>query len=134
MSDSEKCTSHVLIKEGRNGSRQMMLSHIVKKFALYFFLFILFLIVSGALLISLLYNEVDLLELKRDDLIKKEIALAKFNSDLQKQIDEKSAQFEAINDKVANIEELIGLRGVVGEDIDQRLENISLTKIGRAHV
>ena len=40
-----------------NGSRQVMLSHIVKKFALYFFLFILFLIVSGALLISLLYNE-----------------------------------------------------------------------------
>jgi murein DD-endopeptidase MepM/ murein hydrolase activator NlpD len=117
-----------------NGSKQFLLHQLVKKFVLYFTLFIIGLIVFGAWLISILYNELDTLEEKKEDLLRKEYQLSESNAKLQRQIDAKTREFEAIDDKVSNLEELIGLRAPEASTIDERLESISLTSAQQQHL
>jgi len=117
-----------------NGSRQIMLHQLVKKFVLYFTLGVIALIVFGGWLISMLYQELSNLEEKKEELIQKEYQLNEHNAKLQRQIEAKTEEFEAINDKVSNIEELIGLRSPDSTSIDERLESITVTSTQQQHL
>jgi len=117
-----------------NGSKQFLLHQLVKKFVLYFILFVVGLIVFGAWLISILYKDLESLEEKKEDLLRKEYQLSESNAKLQRQIDAKTKEFEAIDDKVSNLEELIGLKTPDASNIDERLESISLTAAQQQHL
>lgn len=110
-----------------NGSRHIYLHQIVKKFALYFALFVVALILFGGWLISILLGELDSLEVKKEDLLKKEYELTSRNKRLQNEIEFKAKEFEEISDKISNIEELVGLKTPEVASIDERLESITLT-------
>ncbi|MDR1554802.1 MAG: M23 family metallopeptidase [Campylobacteraceae bacterium] len=98
------------------GSRHYTLNQIIKKIIFYILISVLFLIVSGAIYIAFLNNEVKVLADKKDE--------------LQKGLDENIAYYEAIQSKIKDIEEIIG---IAPEDenasYDTRLENINLTTI-----
>ncbi|MBN2963897.1 peptidoglycan DD-metalloendopeptidase family protein [Sulfurospirillum sp. T05] len=117
-----------------NGSKQFLLHQLVKKFVLYFTLAVIGVIVFGGWLISMLYGELSSLEEKKEELIQKEYQLGEHNAKLQRQIDAKTKQFEAINDKVSGIEELIGLKTPEATSIDERLENLTVTSTQQQHL
>jgi murein DD-endopeptidase MepM/ murein hydrolase activator NlpD len=117
-----------------NGSRHFLLHQLVKKFIIYFTLFIIAVIIFGAWLISMLYDEVSALEAKKEDLLRKEYQLSASNAKLQRQIETKTKEFEAINDKISDIEELIGLKTPETSTIDERLKTISLTSTQQQHL
>lgn len=117
-----------------NGSRHLLLHQLVKKFVLYFTFFVVGLIVFGGWLISILYDELDVLEEKKEELTKKEYQLDARNKKLQRQISFKTKEFENISDKISNIEELIGLKVPDASNIDERLESIALTGAQQQHL
>ncbi|MBE0490703.1 MAG: M23 family metallopeptidase [Sulfurospirillum sp.] len=108
-----------------HGSKHYLLHQIIKRFILYFSFFVIFLIVSGSFFISLLMQEVNDLEGKKVQFAKEQIALIQSNEALQSQIKEKTEEFDAIKDKVSDIEELVGIKSSLEEQINVRLENIS---------
>lgn len=110
-----------------NGSKQFLLHQLVKKLVLYFTLFVVAVIVFGAWLISMLFDELKELEEKKEDLLRKEYRLSESNAKLQRQIDAKTQEFESISDKISDIEELVGLKTPEASSIDERLESITLT-------
>ncbi|NLC27998.1 MAG: M23 family metallopeptidase [Campylobacteraceae bacterium] len=117
-----------------NGSRQLLLHQLVKKFVLYFALLVVVVIVFGGWLISILYDQLAALEQKKEDLIKKEYQLSENNAKLQRKISSKTKEFEDISDKISNIEELIGLKTPDASSIDERLESITLTSTQQQHL
>lgn len=110
-----------------NGSKHFMLHQLIKRFIVYFTLFVIAIIVFGAWYINFLTKEVSSLEGKKETLIEKQQTLNNDNASLQQRIADKAHQLEMIQDKVSDIEELIGLKPTEKTDLNTRLENISLS-------
>ncbi len=110
-----------------HGSRHFLLHQVIKKFLLYFTLFVALVILVGSFVILFLMKEVSALEAKKESAINERNILLAQNESLQEEISEKSKEYEAIRDKISNVEELIGLRTNDEEALDTRLEEIDVT-------
>jgi len=111
------------------GSKHYLLHQIIKRVALYFTLLIILLIVFGSFFIFFLMYEVDGVQSKKEIVEHEYLKLKKSNNKLEKEIGKKTKEYEAIKDKVSDIEELIGLTPDATEEITTRLEDINLTNI-----
>ncbi len=109
------------------GSKHFMLHQIVKKFIAYVAMFIIFVIISAFWFIKVLSNEVDELESKKRILSKNEYELNLKSDKLQNLINQKTEQFEMLQDKVASIEELIGLTPREEASMNRRLDEIKVS-------
>jgi murein DD-endopeptidase MepM/ murein hydrolase activator NlpD len=112
-----------------HGSRHFLLHQIIKKFLLYFTLFVALVILVGSFVILFLMHEVSSLEGKKESAIQERNVLLAQNESLQEEISEKSKEYEAIRDKISNVEELIGLRVNDEDNLDTRLEEIDLAAL-----
>ncbi len=110
-----------------HGSRHFLLHQVIKKFLLYFTLFVALVILVGSFVILFLMKEVSALEAKKESAINERNILLAQNESLQEEISEKSKEYEAIRDKISNVEELIGLRANDEDALDTRLEEIDVT-------
>ncbi|DAB31251.1 MAG TPA: peptidase M24 [Sulfurospirillum sp. UBA11407] len=110
-----------------NGSKHYQLHQVIKKFVLYFSLFIVLVILGGSFFISFLMDEVDSLEGKKAKILQEQTALKKKNDVLQVQISEKTQEFEDIKEKITDIEELVGLKPSSESKVDDRLQDITFT-------
>ena len=110
-----------------NGSKHYLLHQLIKKFLLYFTLFVIFMIIVGTLLISFLFKEVSSLEKKKEAALETSQALLVQNEELQSKISEKAQEYENIRDKISSMEELIGLKVNEEDNIDARLDEIDVT-------
>ncbi len=110
-----------------NGSRHFLLHQLIKKFLLYFTLFVIFVIIVGSLVISFLVKEVSSLDAKKEMAIKERNTLLVQNEELQSKISEKAQEYENIRDKISSMEEMVGLRVNEEDTIDSRLDEIDLT-------
>ena len=110
-----------------HGSRHFLLHQIIKKFLLYFTLFVALVILVGSFVILFLMKEVSSLEAKKETAIEERNTLLAQNESLLEQISEKTKEYEVIREKISNVEELIGLRVNEDENIESRLEEIDLT-------
>lgn len=110
-----------------NGSKHYLLHQIIKRFVLYFTLFLIAIIISGSLLITFLMDEVTSLEFKKSAMTEQQKELNIKTESLTQDIDEKSKELYTIKEKVAEIEMLIGVTTPLETQIDARLENIKLT-------
>ncbi len=110
-----------------NGSKHFTLHQIVKKFLLYFILFIFLLIALGAWFIKSLRGDIDVLEEKKASLVQTQYELNKKRYQLQRQIELKSEQFSNLQNKVSSIEELIGITPDKTKDLIKRMEKITLS-------
>ena len=110
-----------------HGSRHFLLHQVIKKFLLYFTLFVALVILVGSFVILFLMKEVSTLEAKKESAINERNILLAQNESLQEEISEKSKEYEAIRDKISNVEELIGLRANDEDALDTRLEEIDVT-------
>ena len=68
-----------------NGSKHYLLHQIIKRFVLYFTLFVIFLIVTGSYLISFLMDSVTDLEIKKTKMIEHQEILKQSNDKLIKE-------------------------------------------------
>ncbi|WP_041958205.1 peptidoglycan DD-metalloendopeptidase family protein [Sulfurospirillum arsenophilum] len=112
-----------------HGARHFLLHQIIKKFLLYFTLFVALVILVGSFVILFLMHEVSSLEGKKESAIQERNVLLAQNDSLQEEISEKSKEYEAIRDKISNVEELIGLRVNDEDNLDTRLEEIDLAAL-----
>ncbi|WP_263833253.1 peptidoglycan DD-metalloendopeptidase family protein [Sulfurospirillum oryzae] len=110
-----------------HGSRHFLLHQLIKKFLLYFTLFVALVILVGSFVILFLMKEVTSLEAKKESAVAERNLLLTQNEELQSKISEKAQEYENIRDKISNMEEMIGLRVNEEENIDNRLEEIDLT-------
>lgn len=110
-----------------DGSRHFLLHQIVKKFVVYITLFIFVVIIGGAWLLQSLTSEIDRLQEKKDLLSQNEYELSIKSDKLQAMINEKTEQFDMLNEKVASIEELIGITPNENLNLDKRLDKITLS-------
>jgi len=121
-----------------NGSKHYLLHQIIKKIILYFVLFVVFLIIGGSIFINFLSNEVNSLQQKKKVVQEQYLAskikinqeytkLEKNNKKLKEKIALKAKEYEAIKEKVNNIEELVGLKTDVQTVMSARLENLQFT-------
>lgn len=110
-----------------HGSKHYLLHQLIKKFLLYFTLFVIFTIIVGSLLISFLFKEVSSLEEKKEAALKESQMLLVQNEELHAKILEKAQEYDNIKDKISSMEELVGLRVNDEENVDSRLDEIDLT-------
>jgi len=121
-----------------NGSKHYLLHQIIKKIILYFVLFVVLVIVGGSLFINFLVNEVNSLEKKKKVAQEQYLAskikinqeytkLLQSNKKLKEKIDLKTQEYEAVKEKVNDIEELVGLKVDVQNNLSDRLENLKFT-------
>ena len=112
-----------------HGSRHFLLHQLIKKFLLYFTLFVALSILIGSFVILFLMKEVSTLEAKKESAVSERNILLEQNEELQAKISEKAQEYENIRDKISTMEEMIGLRVNEEENIDSRIEEIDLTII-----
>ena len=110
-----------------HGSKHYLLHQLIKKFLLYFTLFVIFTIIVGSLLISFLFKEVSSLEEKKEAALKESQMLLVQNEELHARILEKAQEYDNIKDKISSTEELVGLRVNEEENVESRLDEIDLT-------
>ncbi len=121
-----------------NGSKHYLLHQIIKRFVLYFTLFVIFLIVTGSYLISFLIDEVSGLEVKKESMIAQQKVLKLSNDKLikdlndktkilTKKIGKKSEELNSIKEKITDIEALVGITASLETEVDVRLQNIKFT-------
>lgn len=104
-----------------------MLHKLIKKFLLYFLIFVILSFVLGLTYINYLGNKTDELKAKRQELIEARDKLILENEKMQTKISQKNEEFSAIEDKIAILEEQIGLKPSLDANLDERIENIQLT-------
>lgn len=109
-----------------HGSRHFLLHQLIKKFLLYFTLFVALVILVGSFVILFLTKELSSLEAKKESAVKERNILVEQNEVLQAQISEKAQEYENIRDKIGSMEELIGLRVNEEETLEVRLEELDL--------
>lgn len=110
-----------------HGSKHYLLHQLIKKFLLYFTLFIIFTIIVGSLLISFLLKEVSSLEEKKEAALQESQMLLVQNEELHAKILEKAQEYDNIKDKISSMEELVGLRVNDEDNVESRLDEIDLT-------
>jgi murein DD-endopeptidase MepM/ murein hydrolase activator NlpD len=110
-----------------HGSKHFLLHQLIKKFLLYFTLFVALVILVGSFVILFLVKEVSHLEAKKEAAIQERNLLITQNEELQSKISEKAQEYETIRDKISSMEEMIGLTTNEEENIDVRLEEMDVT-------
>ena len=110
-----------------HGSKHYLLHQLIKKFLLYFTLFVALVILVGSFVILFLFKEVSSMEAKKEAIIQERNILLSQNEELQANIAQKALEYEDIREKVSNIEEMVGLKIGEDENIDVRLEEIDVT-------
>lgn len=103
-----------------NGSRNFLLSQIIKKIALYLVLFVFTIFVTGALYIRYLGSKIDSLSQTKTE-------LNQLNQKLRDNIEASRMEFEAIEGKIADLEHEFGLDPEADERMIDRLSHIKPT-------
>ncbi len=110
-----------------SGTKHYEVHQAVKKFIIYFLVFIFFIVGGSFYLINFLMNEVETIEKKKELIAKEELKLREEKRLLQNEIAQKTEEFENIRDKVEDIEELIGLKPSQSGTLDTRLDLLKIS-------
>lgn len=110
-----------------HGSKHYLLHQVIKRFVLYFTTFVVFLMVTGSYLISFLIDEVDSLEEKKEKITNEQVILKKSNDKLLAQIKAKTEEFDTIQEKITDMEALVGITASLETEVDVRLKNIEFS-------
>ena len=111
-----------------NGSRNYLLSQVLKKIFIYIVAILLLIFVFGALYMGYLQDETNSLRQTKEELISSSESLNLEYENIKQKLSTKEEELMAIEDKISLLEEQIGLNDDINStNIDDRLENIKLT-------
>lgn len=111
------------------GTRHISVHKLIKNVLIYFTIFVVVLIVGGAIYIEILSNQTRELTKKKEDLIISKNELFLQNEKMQKKIDEQNQEFQIIEDKIAEFEEQIGLTPSADVPLSERVDDVKVTKM-----
>lgn len=121
-----------------NGSKHYTLKQIIKKIIFYVVLIILLSVVFGAIWIKVLLGELNeikqrkmVYEKEAKALYSKNVTLFKKIQKMQKEIEVKSKKLENINDKISDLENIMGLSDNSNESINNRINLLKITSLQR---
>lgn len=103
-----------------NGSRNFLLRTVIKKIVFYIILAVILLMVSGMLYINYLNENVEKLSKTKTELREK-------NEKLLKSIELSKREFDAIEGKITDLEEQLGLNTDETKELVDRIVNVTLT-------
>lgn len=116
------------------GTRHITLNKLIKKIVLYVICIVFLSFIIGVLYIYILTKYTQSLSQKRDELVTKQNELLEKrdelltqNQDLQNKIDQKNEDFKAIEDKIAEMEDQIGLTSDDNVSLSERIDDIKVT-------
>ena len=98
-----------------HGTKHFNLHQIIKKVIIYIALVLVTVLVGGYYYISYLTNELTVIEKKRDKILKEKNTLLIETDKLKFLIDDRKVAFEALEDKIDDLEDKMGLTGKVFE-------------------
>ena len=110
-----------------NGTRHLTMHKLIKKIVIYIIAFVVFSFIFGMLYISILSNQTKDLSKKRNELLKIKHELILENEKIQQQLDRRTEDFKAIEDKIADMEEQIGLTSDDNVTLSERIDDIKVT-------
>ncbi|WP_235610096.1 M23 family metallopeptidase [Campylobacter sputorum] len=110
-----------------NGTRHLTMHKLIKKIVIYIIAFVVFSFIFGILYISILSNQTKDLSKKRNELLKIKHELILENEKIQQQLDRRTEDFKAIEDKIADMEEQIGLTSDDNVTLSERIDDIKVT-------
>ncbi len=121
-----------------NGSKHYTINQIIKKILFYSILFIVLMVTFGIIWIKILLNELDDIKLKKTTYEQQAQALLQKNRKLfkkiqfvQAKIKSKSEKLDKINDKISDLENIMGLKNDTNESINNRINTLKVTSIER---
>lgn len=109
------------------GTRHITMHKLIKKIVLYIIAFVIFSFVFGMLYISVLYTQTKDLTKKRNELLTYKNELLLENEHIQRQLDQRTQEFKAVEDKIAEMEEQIGLSADDNITLIERIDDIKVT-------
>jgi murein DD-endopeptidase MepM/ murein hydrolase activator NlpD len=113
------------------GSKNYTLNQIVKKFVLYFILFIAVVIFFGIIFIFYLSSEVEELRIKEEEINQR---LLTENLNLQTKIDNQIKYYQEMREKIGEVELLLGTKTSsenVTEDFDNKVDDLTISAVQR---
>ena len=110
-----------------SGSKSYTVDQVLKKTIYYILGFLGLLFIGGGVSIYFLYQEMDAYKELREKYYRLMVA----NSDLELEIKDKKLALDDITDKIADIEEMIGMKPKEGLETDQRLNTAKINAAER---
>jgi len=121
-----------------NGSKHYTINQIIKKILFYFILFVLVFVLIGIIWIKILLGELNNINSKKllykkqaKILLQKNINLSNKYKIVKDKIKQKSERLDKINDKISDLENIMGISSDVNESIGNRINNLKITSIDR---
>ncbi len=121
-----------------NGSKHYTVNQIIKKILFYFILFVLVFVLVGIIWIKILLGELNsinskklLYEKQTKILLQKNINLSNKYKIVKDKIKQKSERLDKINDKISDLENIMGISSDINESISNRINNLKITSIDR---
>ncbi len=121
-----------------NGSRHYTIKQIIKKIVLYILIIVALLVVLGVVWIKILLSELRDIEKRKTVYEEQSRMLLQKNSELFEKINRmkgeiksKSERLEKINDKISDLENIMGINSDLNESVDNRINTLKVTSIQR---
>lgn len=105
-----------------NGSRNFLLSQIIKRLLVYFLIFVVFVVTASILYLKYLNSKIEYMTHARELLLDQ-------NDELQLKISAAKAEFEAIDGKISDLEIQFGLSQDSNKSIINRIVNVTLSSM-----
>ena len=117
-----------------NGSRSYNFAQVLKKYLLYFIIAIVVVIITGSVLINFLYSEVDELKDKKDQIQSDFVALKEQNNALNRNIETRQQELDSLNDKIKDIEKIVGIDSVESNNSIERVDLAKITLVEKKYM
>jgi murein DD-endopeptidase MepM/ murein hydrolase activator NlpD len=111
------------------GSKSYNISQALKKAFRYFIIFIILTIGTSFFLIKYLYIHIDEINAKKADIVYKLESLQTINNDLHKDIKTRKEELVSLNDKIEDVEKIIGLRTTNDNELYSKRVNLALITV-----
>ena len=128
----------VLMITDQNGSRYINVNSIFKQISLYFIVFILTLIVFGVVSIQTFRAEISEMSVLNEMILKRYQKMISENESLNHQIEQRIKEMSQIDDRIGDLESIIGSpidrSNDVESNLESRIDSASLTGMQKAFV
>ncbi|ASM39953.1 zinc metallopeptidase, M23 family [Campylobacter sputorum subsp. bovis] len=109
------------------GTKHITMHKLIKKIVLYIVIFVICSFIFGMLYIGILSTQTNELSKKRNELLILKNELMLENEKIQQQLDKRTQDFKAVEDKIAEMEEQIGLTSDDNVTLIERIDDIKVT-------
>jgi murein DD-endopeptidase MepM/ murein hydrolase activator NlpD len=119
-----------------NGTKHYTVSQFISRFAIKLAIVFVIIFLLALLVINFLFDRVDDIEAKKEQVEEQYNKLAKKNIDLESKIDNKSKELKQLNSKIEDLEDIVGIdaNSIQSLNFDERVDLAKLTTIEKKFI